>query len=277
MKGLDFAGGRPGARAIKDAGFDFVVRYLTDGGTELPGKLLLPTEMDDYIANDVKVCFMWETTADRALAGTVGGANDANNADHYLLSLGLASQVIYFAIDFDAAEGQQIPINDYLRGAAGYLGGWRVGGYGGFWPLTRAFDAGVIHWGEQTVAWSGNNLDNRRHITQTGEQVTINGVVCDVLEANALDFGQYPPPLGERINVDFTTPWIDHYHDNLPDKGATLPVGDLISWAATHAAHSKEAVDKLRTDLPGIITDAIAKAVVEITINGVPVAAENKA
>jgi hypothetical protein len=266
MKGLDFAGGRPGAKAIKAARYDFVVRYLTDGGTGLPGKLLLPAELTDYQVNNVKVCFMFETAADRALAGRIAGHDDARNGDLYLQSMGLAGQVIYFAVDFDSTPEQQNILNEYLYGAATYLGLGRVGGYGGFWPISRALDAGAIFWAEQTVGWSGGNLDHRRHITQTGEQVIVNGIPCDVLTAEQADFGQYPPPDG-RTFVDFTTPWVDHYHDDKPDKGATLQLGDLISWSATHAAHAHEAVAQLRADLPGIIAEAVKNSTVHVTVD----------
>lgn len=271
MRGVDFAGGRPGAKAIKAAGFDFVVRYLTDGGPELPGKLLLPAELEDYVNNGVAVCFMWETTDIRALAGNSGGRADASSADLYLLSMGLPSQVIYFAVDFDATPAQQVPINDYLTGAGSYLGVHRVGGYGGYWPLTRAFDAGVITWGEQTIGWSGNNLDARRHITQTGEQVTINSIVCDVLEANAVDFGQYPPPDGDRSSMDFSTEWPNKYHDVVDQSAApTLPIGDQISYAQTWAAEANNQIKQLRLDLPNIMAEALKNVTVQVNISGVP-------
>jgi len=267
MKGLDFAGGRPGAKAIKAAGYDFVVRYLTDGGPGLPGKLLLPAELTDYTLNGVKVCFMWETTADRAKAGRPAGFDDAKLADTYLQSMNLASQVIYFAVDFDATEIDQLQINEYLRGAGLFLGSWRVGIYGGFWPVSRALDAGVAAWAEQTQAWSGTNVDTRAHIIQNIPQVVVNGIECDVLTAQTVDFGQYPSPLGERLDVDFTTPWVDHYHDTLPDSGFKQEIGDLISWAATHAAHAKEAVEALRADLPGIIAECMQNSTVHVTID----------
>lgn len=268
MLGLDFAGGRPGAKAIKAAGYDFVVRYLTDGGTALPGKLLLPAEMEDYKINGVKVCFMWETTADRAKAGRAAGFEDAQKADNYLISLDAFAQVIYFAVDFDSTPADQAAINEYLIGAASYLGDWRVGVYGGFWPVSRALDAGVAAWAEQTKAWSGQNIDHRAHIIQMIEQTTINGIPCDVLQATVDDFGQFPPPFGERTNVpDFTQQWVDHYHDDKPDKGATLELGDLISWAATHSAHSLEEVRQLRADLPGIIQQAIKDSTIHVTVD----------
>lgn len=269
MRGLDYAGGRPSAASIKDAGYDFVVRYLTDGGPALPGKLLLPSELTDLLAHNIAVCFMWETTADRALSGFDAGFTDARLADAYLQSLGLGPQIIYFAVDFDSTEIEQDVINAYLRGAGNYLGSWRVGIYGGYWPVKRALDAGVATWAEQTVAWSGGNIDPRAVILQTAQQCLIDGIVCDILTTHVLDYGQYPPPFGSRKGdeVDFNTPWVDHYHDNLPDRGLQQPIGDLISWAATHSAHAVEAVNQLRADLPNIIRESLKDAVIHITID----------
>jgi hypothetical protein len=53
--GLDYAAGRPGGAVIRAAGFDFVVRYLSDGGLTLPGKLLTPAEADDLRADRVSI------------------------------------------------------------------------------------------------------------------------------------------------------------------------------------------------------------------------------
>lgn len=269
MRGVDFAGGRPGAAAIKAAGYDFVVRYLTPGGPALPGKQLLRDELNDYIAHGIYIVFMWETTVDRMRAGRAAGIQDAKDACGYLLTLGVPmGQVIYFACDFDSTEADQTQINDYLRGAANYLGTTAlVGVYGGYWPISRALDAGVAVWSEQTSAWSGTNLDHRRNITQSGAQTYINGVPCDVLTSESEDFGQYPPPVTTRIdNMEWTDPLTDHYQDAEPNGPHTLPAGDLISWAATHAAHSVEEVRKLRADLPGIIQQAIADSIVRVSV-----------
>lgn len=269
MRGVDFAGGRPGAAAIKNAGYDFVVRYLTAGGPALPGKQLLQDELADYTSHGIYVVFMWETTADRMRGGRAAGIQDAKDAYGYLLSLGIPSgQVIYFACDFDSSEADQTQINDYLRGAASYVGTTAlIGVYGGYWAVSRALDAGAAMWAEQTSAWSGVNLDKRRNITQAGSQTNINGVQCDILTADTEDFGQYPPPLSPRMaSMEWGDPLVDHYQDNQPNGPHMMPAGDLVSWAATHAAHSVEEVQKLRADLPDILRKAIAESIIHVSI-----------
>ncbi|MGV9412575.1 DUF1906 domain-containing protein [Nocardia sp. NPDC003693] len=190
--GLDYAAGRPGASAIRAAGFDFVVRYLSSGGASLPGKLLTPAEAEDLRAHGVSIVSNWETTAARMLDGYGAGVTDARTALAQVLRCGgRTDRPIYFSADFDATPQQQGQINAYLEGAATVLGSTNVGIYGGYWPVTRALDAGVADWAWQTVAWSGSNREPRAQLLQTGEQVYVNGVQCDVNETDRIDFGQW--------------------------------------------------------------------------------------
>ncbi|UGT39009.1 DUF1906 domain-containing protein [Nocardia yamanashiensis] len=190
--GLDYAAGRPSASAIRAAGYDFVVRYLSSGGPTLPGKLLTPDEADDLRAHGISIVSNWETTAARMLDGYGAGVTDARAGLAQVLRCGgRRDRPIYFSADFDATPQQQEPINAYLDGAASVLGRANVGIYGGYWPLSRALDAGTASWGWQTIAWSGGNVDPRISIFQTGEQVYVGGVECDVNTSDRADFGQW--------------------------------------------------------------------------------------
>lgn len=190
--GLDYAAGRPGGQAIRAAGFDFAVRYLSPGGPTLPGKLLTTEEAADLRAHEVSIVSNWETTATRMLDGFQAGVTDARAAVAQVLRCGgRTDRPVYFSVDFDATPAQQLPINAYLDGAATVLGREWVGIYGGYWPVSRALDAGAARWAWQTDAWSGSNVETRRHLRQTRRQVVVGGVVCDVNEAEADDFGQW--------------------------------------------------------------------------------------
>jgi hypothetical protein len=199
MRGIDYAGGRISGAVIKRAGYDFVCRYLSYGGPSLPGKLLLPDEARDLLANGVDIVSNWETTADRMLAGFDAGRYDAQAGLNQVLACGgRRDRPIYFSCDIDASPGQQGVIDDYLRGAATVLGVENVGVYGGYWVVKRCFDNGTIRWGWQTSAWSGwpPNRDERAHIYQDfnrpgGMYVNVGGVQCDYDEALKEDFGQW--------------------------------------------------------------------------------------
>lgn len=190
--GLDFAGGRPGGAAIKAAGYDYVVRYLSDGGAGLPGKQLLPWEADDLRANAVEIVSNWETYANRMLEGWSAGVADANAGLAQVLACGGSKdRPIYFSADWDATDAQQAQIDDYLRGAASVLGVENVGVYGGYWVVKRCLDNGTARWAWQTDAWSGGNLESRAQLHQLIGFVDVAGVICDKNEANATDYGQW--------------------------------------------------------------------------------------
>lgn len=199
-KGLDYAGGRITGADLAANGISFVCRYLSDGGPGLPGKQLLPDEFTDLQTNNIGVVFNWETTADFMRGGAPQGTQDAQTALAYIQSLpGMAgaNPVIYFSADFDATPDDQVPINAYLQAAAQVLGGVQfVGIYGGYWPVSRALDAGVATFAWQTQAWSGGNLTSQVNIVQNNNAgyMTISGVECDVNEAHTTDFGQWPRP-----------------------------------------------------------------------------------
>jgi hypothetical protein len=199
-RGLDYAGGDIAGADLTGAGITFVCRYVASGGTELPAKQLTAGEFTDLVNNGIGVVFNWEVDASAALNGASQGTADAQAALANVLALPGIPQgyqpVIYFSVDFDATPDNQTPINAYLQAAAAVLGGAAfVGIYGGYWPLSRALDAGVCQWAWQTEAWSGGNIDSRVNIMQRNSlgYQTIGGVQADVDEAHTANFGQFTP------------------------------------------------------------------------------------
>lgn len=187
--GIDFAfaNPKPTPAALMAANVTFVCRYLSND----PAKNLTAAEYAAYQSNPLDVVLVWETTANRMLGGTVAGAEDAREAESLAISIGIpGAPPLYFACDFDATPGDQIAINAYLEAAASIITKNRVGMYGGFWPLSRAFDAGLITYGWQTFAWSGGNWDSRAQLRQVQNGVTIAGVDADIDHAVADNFGQ---------------------------------------------------------------------------------------
>ena len=206
IPGVDYAWSHPGGSALQKAGKKFACRYLSADAS----KNLTRAEADDLAAHDVWSVVVWETSANRALGGKTAGVSDAQRAAAQATAAGMpSSRPIYFAVDFDATEGQQAAINAYLDGAASVIGLDRVGIYGGYYPVKRALDAGKARWAWQTIAWSGGQWDSRAVIRQ-GAQITINGVSCDLNTAVADDYGQWMPgktptpaaPVEEHIVAD---------------------------------------------------------------------------
>ena len=185
--GVDYAWARPSPSDLRASGYTFAARYLS---YDTSGKNLSHGEADSLIANGLDVVVVWETTADRALSGYAGGASDAQAAAAQAAGDGMpGSWPIYFAIDFDASSAQQATLNSYFDGVASVLGRDRTGAYGGYWPISRLFDAGKIAYGWQTYAWSGGNWDGRAQLRQTQNGIWGGGLDADVAVAD--DFGQW--------------------------------------------------------------------------------------
>ena len=149
---------------------------------------------------------VWETTADRMLAGHQAGVADAISANHRAAALGMPGIPLYFACDFDATEADQVPINAYLDGVASEIGKARTGMYAGYYPLSRAFNAGKLTYGWQTSAWSGTptKWDTRAQLRQVQNDVTVCGVSADWDESMATDWGQWPRPGGHMPAAPIT-------------------------------------------------------------------------
>lgn len=262
-RGVDYAGGRIAGAALKAAGISFACRYLSDGGPSLPGKQLLTTEDDDLIANGVAVVSNWETTADRMLGGYAAGKVDAQAARDWVVKCGgPADGVIYFSADWDASPEQQGAINDYLRACGDVLGGAEhVGIYAGYWPLTRALDAGVARWAWQTEAWSGTNRDARVNIMQRNSlgYLTIAGVPCDVNEAHTDNFGQWgtrsaPTPVPTTPSTGGNpAPTLDPDADPGNSDLRVLSIWQQVRvrWAVLRKLTLVEAVGELLNQLTG--------------------------
>jgi hypothetical protein len=196
-KGVDYSAGRPGGKALRDAGFGFACRYLTDGGGGMPNKRLTPEEARDLQANGVQVVSNWESTAGRMLSGYQAGRDDAAAADDWHRRCGgPPSRPIYFSADIEViTEEQQGAVNDYLRGCGEVIGVERVGLYGGYQTCKRAWDVGLVRWLWQTETWSHGNVHPKIHILQRlpvpANQTYVNGVQCDTNETRQPDYGQW--------------------------------------------------------------------------------------
>lgn len=228
--GVDYAWGKPGPAALRAAGAKFVCRYLSND----TGKNLSVSEAKSLSAAGIDIVVVWETTAQRALAGKAAGASDAKAAEAQAKACGMpAGRPIYFAVDWDATEGQQSKINAYLDGAASVLGTARVGIYGGYYPVKRALDGGHATWAWQTLAWSGGQWDSRAHIQQYSNGHRIAGVGCDYNHAIKADYGQW------RIGVT-PTPAPTPKPAPEDDMGTFLNIDRSPSAAKLHCPAGKE-------------------------------------
>ncbi|WP_051811948.1 glycoside hydrolase domain-containing protein [Kitasatospora sp. MBT63] len=184
--GVDYPWTHPAPAALKAAGAQFAMRYLSTDAT----KNLTRREADALAAAGIWSGVVWETTAGRALAGQAAGAADARAALAQAQACGMpSSRPIYFAVDTDTTWGAVLP---YFRGVTSVLPPARVGVYGGIRVVAGAADSGLVQWYWQASAWSGGRWDPRAHIRQLG-YITIGGIECDRNTAQLADYGQWMP------------------------------------------------------------------------------------
>jgi LysM repeat protein len=177
--GLDYAWAHPDLNTAWNSGYRFMCRYLS----WLPnGKVITVAEYQQLLAKGFEVALNWEYGAKDQLGAAASGKLHAAEAVRQARALGYpAGKTIYFSADFDATEAQQAPINAYMAAAKAILhaAGYRIGIYGGFYVVKRAFDAGVTDDGWQTYGWSGGQWDSRAAIRQDHNEIQCGGADCD--------------------------------------------------------------------------------------------------
>lgn len=199
--GIDYSLGRPNLACAKQtANISFICRYLSWPGNP---KNITVAEVVAAKALDLDIVLVYESSANRALGGSAAGRQDAEAADAQLVQLGLEGAPVFFAVDFDAKDYAPAQpndaaharlklgtIGDYLAAAGTVLGVKRVGVYGGYWVVKRAFDAGLVTYGWQTFAWSGGFWDPRAQLQQVKNGQALCGGEVDYDRALQDDFGQ---------------------------------------------------------------------------------------
>jgi hypothetical protein len=189
-RGCDFAWGvQPGheralARALKRAGFNFVIRYLSFDQS----KNLTRAEVEAYRAEGLDIVTVWESTATVALGGAAEGRQDAMAARELLHELGAPAHApVYFAVDFDITP-EQVPALDAYLDATAYVMTEQLNGvYGGY----AADGAKHVHYRWQTTGWSQGKWRIADVLRQPGPQGETEGVTWDADIAEGADFGQW--------------------------------------------------------------------------------------
>lgn len=137
----------PGARAMRDAGAEGCIRYLS----WQPVKNMQPGQLADLHAHGMQAGVVWETTADRARQGFEAGRADAQEANRQASVLGWpGDRPLYYAVDFDAVTPMVQPYFDGVKAAGGRP--WGV--YGCYSVAEGIGSQTPFVW--QCAAWSGN-------------------------------------------------------------------------------------------------------------------------
>jgi hypothetical protein len=199
-KVLDYSYARFTTAQIHNLGAVAVCRYLTVVNDNTRGKLLTHAEAKELSAAGISVVSVFEFDSKDALGGHHQGKEYAALAHEQHASAGAPSgRPIYFGVDFDTPDyashlpntpehalAKLGPIGEYFKGCNDVLGSHLTGGYGGYWVIKRLFEANLISFGWQTVAWSGGQRYPRAALYQTGFHGSY-----DVNFADVNDYGQW--------------------------------------------------------------------------------------
>lgn len=190
---LDYSAGKPGAAAIRRAGYGGAVRYI---GFPSRAKCTNAGELADFDRHGLGMALVYEDHTEDWLGGFWQGRAAGARARTHANQIGFPSdRPIYMAVDRDVATGGEFAtMVEYLRGASQTVGGVGLTGvYGEYDVCVRAQQAGVARWFWQCRAWSGTpvKLFPGRHLYQRVGTVAVGGINCDINDVLQPDWGQH--------------------------------------------------------------------------------------
>lgn len=190
---LDYSAGKPGAAAIRRAGYGGAVRYI---GFPSRTKCTNAGELADFTRHGIGMALVYEDHTEDWLGGFGQGRVSGSRARNHANQIGFpADRPIYMAVDRDVVtSGEFGTMVEYLRGASQTVGGVGLTGvYGEYDVCVRAQQAGVARWFWQCRAWSGTpvKLFPGRHLYQRVGTVVVGGIGCDINDVLQPDWGQH--------------------------------------------------------------------------------------
>ncbi len=157
--GADFAYARPDPRALRNAGYTFVVGYISRNST----KCL--TDWERYAQAGLGVAFVFE---DAAVPDYRAGAADGQFCEQWLRAHGApVKSPLFFAIDADIAVADFPRVAEYGR-QLNEMTNNPVGPYGKYSLIEAMVTPGhqPMQLGWQTAAWSGDQLSQKANLYQ---------------------------------------------------------------------------------------------------------------
>ena len=164
MKGFDCSTPLTAAKAkqLYDSGMRFVLRYYSKDGS---WKLLTKTEADNILAAGLQLGAVFERYPERVKEGESAGKEDGLQALKCAQEVGQPQgSTIYFAVDFDAQQGDMEAIERYLRAID--IPGYEKGVYGSFYVIEEMAKRGVVSHYWQTIGWSNGRWSKLANIHQ---------------------------------------------------------------------------------------------------------------
>ncbi len=257
---IDYSTARPSMATLKAAGVTAVGRYI--GWDSVPGfasigKNITRAEAGHLLGAGFEIFLAFEYAADAALQGHVQGSKDGHLATEQLHGLGAPRDMAaYFAVDFDLRdyapsssnpEKKLGPVADYFAAIRALRPAYQVGGYGGYWAVSRLLDAGLIDLAWQASAWSPRNKDgsvkfDERAVLRQKLGTPLPGADLDTVRehtAHGPDYGQWPrPPKPAPGYVTHVTAGHMSLHDLAAQHGTTA--AHVLRLTAIHGPFTLE-------------------------------------
>ncbi|MFT8323711.1 MAG: glycoside hydrolase domain-containing protein [Bacillus sp. (in: firmicutes)] len=163
------------ARSLKDAGFEYVARYLGNNSWKSFDK----AEAAGIQGAGLRLISIFQKSANFGDYFTYEqGVVDAKEAMEYAQAVGQPKMTaIYFAVDFDAYSSELKSVQSYFSGVKKTLRNYRIGIYGSYAVINAVKGTVDYYW--QTYAWSRGQVADFIHMHQYENDVRVAGVVID--------------------------------------------------------------------------------------------------
>ncbi|MEL4105804.1 glycoside hydrolase domain-containing protein [Oscillospiraceae bacterium WX1] len=218
------------ARSLNELGYHFVCRYLVPD--KYP-KHLSADEAHHLTDAGLSIVSVFETSAGRARGGASYGTSDGMDALQAALSVKMpVSGTIYFAVDFNAADGDMDAIESYLKAAKTSMGPYKIGVYGSFSVVEEMAKRRACDSFWQTYSWSGGKKSQNAAIYQYLNGQSAAGITVDYDEAYD-DTGMWNLNSGTGSELTMTI------------EEARKELTDVSGKGAAHSPWADAAVEKL--------------------------------
>jgi len=183
MEGIDYTSSTTAvqAKALKDAGYGFVCRYLVPA--RMAWKRLTKPEADIISVAGLQIVSVYEASANNAVGGAAQGYIDGKEALAEAKIVGQPEgSTIYFAVDYDAQPNDYNAIEAYLKAVQAQITGYFAGVYGSYSICEEMFKRGTKYcW--QTYAWSAGKKSSHANVYQYHNGANVCGISCDKNES----------------------------------------------------------------------------------------------
>lgn len=173
-------------KAVLEAGYSGVLRYLSPNSATFPTKQVTQAEVAVIHAAGMSVGFVYETNGNAAAYFSANqGSYDVQRACGTADMLNIPKDVpLFFAVDFDASEDDlNGPVGDYFKAIhAGMTANGRlVGVYGSGLSCATLIGLGLAHytWLAMSTGWSGYEGWKDKCSILQHVSTAVAGIACD--------------------------------------------------------------------------------------------------